>query len=204
MVDTGSAPRVPELDQRRAGRLPRVLIALALALPVLLVVGVLITSQMISRGPAPEESAAERLPVASVPAPGAASADCARFLSGLPDAINTGGALLPRRALAEPAPTAVVAWGGLRRDSGRPADQAVVLRCGLPRPPELGPTAALLDVDGVQWLAARDRDAPGTTTWITVDRAVYVGLTLPDGIGSAAIQDVSRGVKITLTSRPVG
>jgi hypothetical protein len=30
---------------------------------------------------------------------------------------------------------------------------------------------------------------------------VFVGLTLPDGIGSAAIQDVSRGVKITLVSR---
>jgi hypothetical protein len=30
---------------------------------------------------------------------------------------------------------------------------------------------------------------------------VYIGLTLPDGAGSAAIQDVSRGVKITLASR---
>ena len=73
-----------------------------------------------------------------------------------------------------------------------------MLRCGLPQPAELGPTAPLLDVDGVDWLRI---PGTGTTTWVTADRAVFVGLTLPDGIGSGAIQDVSRGVKITLVSR---
>jgi hypothetical protein len=91
-----------------------------------------------------------------------------------------------------------VAWGGEKAASGRPEDQPVVLRCGLPAPAELGPTSPLLDVDGVDWL---ELPGAGTTTWVTADRAVFVGLTLPDGIGSGPIQDVSRGVKITLVSR---
>jgi hypothetical protein len=53
-------------------------------------------------------------------------------------------------------------------------------------------------VDGVDWLRI---PGFGATTWVTADRAVFVGLTLPDGVGSGAIQDVSRGIKITLVSR---
>ena len=138
------------------------------------------------------------LALGPVPVPAAASADCARLLSGLPGDIDTGDGLLPRRALADPVPAGTVAWGGEKEASGRPEDQPVVLRCGLAAPPELGPTSPLLDVDGVAWLRI---PGAGTSTWVTADRAVFVGLTLPDGIGSAAIQDVSRGVKITLVSR---
>lgn len=186
-------PRAPEL----AHRLPRILLGVALALPVLLVVGVLVASQVLGRQTDPDPATGP-LAVPAVPVPAAASADCARFFSGLPQEINTGAGLLPRRVLADPVPPGTVAWGGEKAASGRPEDQPVVLRCGLPAPAELGPTSPLLDVDGVDWL-----QLPGTgaTTWVTADRAVYVGLTLPDGIGSGAIQDVSRGVKITLVNR---
>lgn len=185
--------RAPELDRR----LPRVLLGVALALPVLLVVGVLIASQVLGRQTDPDPDTGP-LALAPVPVPAAASADCSRLLSGLPQDINTGDGLLPRRALADPVPAGTVAWGGEREASGRPEDQPVVLRCGLPTPPELGPTSPLLDVDGVDWLRI---PGVGATTWVTADRAIFVGLTLPDGIGSGAIQDVSRGVKITLVSR---
>ena len=189
-----SRPRVgaPELDRR----LPRVLVGVALALPVLLVVGVLVASSVLQRSP--EEPGTTRLAVAAVPVPAGASADCARLLSGLPNEINTGGTLLPRRVLADPAPTSTVAWGGENAASGNPSDQPVVLRCGLPRPAELTPTAVLVDVDGVNWLQLA---GPGISTWVVVDRSVFVGLTLPDDAGTGAIQDVSRGVKITLASR---
>ncbi|MDL5155926.1 DUF3515 domain-containing protein [Actinomycetospora termitidis] len=185
--------RAPELDRR----LPRILLGVALALPVLLVVGVLVASQILGRQTDPDPDTGP-LAVAAVPVPAAASADCARLLSGLPQEINTGDGLLPRRVLANPAPPGTVAWGGEKAASGRAEDQAVVLRCGLAAPVELGPTAPLLDVDGVDWLRI---PGAGATTWVTADRAVFVGLTLPDGIGSGAIQDVSRGVKITLVSR---
>ncbi len=173
------------------------MLGVALALPVLLVVGVLIASQVLGRQADPDPDTGP-LALAAVPVPAAASADCSRLLSGLPQEINTGDGLLPRRALADPVPAGTVAWGGEKQASGRPEDQPVVLRCGLPTPPELGPTTPLLDVDGVDWLRI---PGTGTTTWVTVDRAIFVGLTLPDGIGSGAIQDVSRGVKITLVSR---
>ncbi|WP_312030172.1 DUF3515 domain-containing protein [Actinomycetospora sp. TBRC 11914] len=185
--------RAPELQHR----LPRVLLGVALALPVLLVVGVLVASQILGRQTDPDPETGP-LAVPAVPVPAAASADCARFFSGLPQEINTGNGLLPRRALAAPAPPGTVAWGGEEQASGRPEDQPIVLRCGLPAPAELGPTSPLLDVDGVDWLQL---PGVGATTWVTADRAVYVGLTLPDGIGSGPIQDVSRGVKITLVSR---
>jgi hypothetical protein len=182
----------PELGRR----LPRLLIGLALALPVLLVAGVLVASQFLVRDPRPDATTV-RLAVPALPTPAAATADCSRLLSGLPGEIATGGVLRPRRVLADPAPAGTVAWGG--EDGSAP----IVLRCGLPRPADLVPTASLLDVDGVDWIAVADTD-PATTTWVTADRAVYVGLTLPDGVGSGPIQDVSRGVKITLASRPGG
>ena len=98
--------RVPEL----ARRLPRVLIGLALALPVLLVVGVLAASQLLQRQPA-DGPGAVRLQIAEEPVPAASSADCARLLSGLPQEIQTGDGLLPRRLLeAHPWMQPVCPW----------------------------------------------------------------------------------------------
>ena len=188
-----STTRAPELDRR----LPRILLGVALALPVLLVVGVLVASPLLGPQADPDPDTGP-LAVAAVPVPAAASADCSRLFSGLPLDINTGEGLLPRRTLAAPAPAGTMAWGGEQEASGRPEDQPIVLRGGLPTPAELTPTSPLLDVDGVSWLGI---PGPGETTWVTADRAIFVGLTLPDGIGSGPIQDVSRGVKITLVSR---
>ena len=184
---------VPEL----ARRLPRLLVGIALALPVLLVIGTLVAAEVMHRSPPGPDTV--RLSLPAIAAPAASSADCARLLSGLPDDIPTERGLLPRRILTAPGPPATAAWGGIEDDDGRPVEPPIVLHCGLARPPELTPGAALLDVDGVAWL---QRPEAGATTWITADRAIYVGLTLPDGVGSAAIQDLSRGVKITLASRP--
>ena len=177
-------------------RLPRVLVGIALALPVLIVVGVLVASAVLVREPVPDADTV-RLPVAAVPVPAAASADCSRLLSGLPGEIPTERGLLPRRVLADPVPAATLAWGG--EDGTAP----IVLRCGLPRPVELAPGASTLDAAGVDWVAVED-GVPGSTTWVTVDRAVYVGLTIPDDVGTGPVQDVSRGVKIALVSRPAG
>jgi hypothetical protein len=175
-----------------ARRLPRVLVGLVLSLPVLLVGGVLLASVVFVRDPVPDVDTV-RLTVRAVPTPAAASADCSRLLSGLPGEIRTDTGMLPRRILADPVPAATVAWGG--EDGATP----IVLRCGLPRPPE-GATGPLRDVVGVDWVAVAD-DTPGSTTWVTVDRAVHIGLTVPDGFGEAPLLDVSRGVKIALVSR---
>jgi hypothetical protein len=124
--------RAPELVRR----LPRVLVAIVLAVPVLLVAGVVLASVVLVREPVPDADTV-RLAVPAVPTPAAASADCSRLLSGL------------------------------------------------------------------DWIAVDD-GLPATTTWVTTDRAVYVGLTLPDDLGTAPVQDISRGVKIALVSRSTG
>jgi hypothetical protein len=184
--------RAPELVRR----LPRVLVAIVLAVPVLLVAGVVVASVVLVREPVPDADTV-RLAVPAVPTPAAASADCSRLLSGLPGELPTERGLLPRRVLADPIPAGTVAWGG--EDGTAP----VVMRCGLPRPAEMSPGASLLVVGGVDWIAVDD-GLPATTTWVTTDRAVYVGLTLPDDVGTAPVQDISRGVKIALVSRPTG
>ncbi|MHC1560456.1 DUF3515 domain-containing protein [Actinomycetospora sp. C-140] len=174
-------------------RLPRVLVAIALTVPVLVVVGVLVASAVLVREPIPDADTV-RIPVAPVATPAAASADCSRLLSGLPGEMVTERGMLARRIIADPVPPGTVAWGG---ENGT---APVVMRCGLPRPDELAPGASLLVVDGVDWVAAED-GVPGATTWVTTDRAVYVGLTVPDGVGTGPVQDISRGVKIALVSR---
>ncbi|HKN97968.1 MAG TPA: DUF3515 domain-containing protein [Pseudonocardiaceae bacterium] len=134
-------------------------------------------------------------PVLLVPvdAPQAGSPECAALLRKLPATLANGRAPLPARQLAEPAPPAAAAWGGRHGDP-------VVLRCGIERPPELTPTSELLDVDGVQWLRV---SADGLTTWYAVDRPVVVALTLPGGIGTGPIQDVSDSIVATLPAKPV-
>ncbi|PVZ14553.1 DUF3515 domain-containing protein [Actinomycetospora cinnamomea] len=184
--------RAPEVVRR----LPRVLVGIVLTLPVLVVVGVLVASVVLVRDPVPDVDTV-RLPVPAVPVPAAASADCSRLLSGLPGEIPTERGLMPRRVLAVPAPAATVAWGG------EDATPPIVLRCGLPQPAELHAGASVLDVEGVEWIAVDD-PAPGTSTWVTADRAVYIGLTIPAEMGTGPIEDVSRGVKIALVSRPAG
>ncbi|MDQ3406303.1 MAG: DUF3515 domain-containing protein, partial [Actinomycetota bacterium] len=74
---------------------------------------------------------------------------------------------------------------------GDQVEQPVVLRCGLGKPPELTPTSALRVVSGVQWLPIM---GTGSATWFVVDRAVYVALTLPDGMGTGPLQTVSEAV----------
>jgi len=159
--------------------LPRWVLTLVVVLPTLLLAGVLIGSVVIrTRGVGP-------LPLATVPAPEAGSRWCAELVAALPEEIETGEGDLDRRALADPAPQGAAAWG----------DPPVVLRCGLARPAELTPSSRLIDVSGVQFL-----QVPGTgaTSWVVVDRPVYVVLTLPEGSGSAAVQQVAGAVRTTL------
>jgi hypothetical protein len=174
-------------------RRPSVATAIAVALPLLLVVavaGIGLWSRL--RGPDVPAPETQPLAVATVDAPAAASPSCAGLLAGLDGDLPAGNATLPRRPLAEPAPAGVRAWA---------ADPVpAVLRCGLPRPAELTPTSALLEVNGVRWLTLSDG---ALVTSIAVDRPVYVAFTTPTGIGSGPLQAVSDAVRTTLPAQPV-
>lgn len=181
-------------------RFPPPLIA-ALALGVTLVVGIGIAG-IITGGagtaaaPAPPASVLATGPVPLVPvdAPKASSPQCAALLRALPASLSNARTPLKRRQLAAPAPPASAAWGGTT------TQDPVVLRCGIERPPELTQSSELLEVSGVKWLQVTGDDA---ATWYAVDRAVPIALTLPGGVNTGPIQDISTAISATLTPVPV-
>jgi hypothetical protein len=171
-------------DPGRSG-LPRWVLAVAIGLPAILVIAVVVTAVVLrNQEPGP-------LGLTPVPAPDARSAGCARLLAALPEEVDGGDAgELDRRTVAAPAPPGTAAWG----------EPPVVLRCGLGRPAELTASSRLLDVSGVQFL---ELPGPASSTWVVVDRPVYVAVTLPDGVGSGPLQQVAGAVRETLPRRPV-
>jgi hypothetical protein len=173
---------------------PSAAVLIAVGLPLLLAVAVAaigITGRLHGGGTA--APAVETGPLALVPvdAPDAAGPECAALLGALPAALPADDGLLPPRPIAEPAPPAARAWAA----APRPA----VLRCGLTRPAELSPTSALLEVNGVQWLQLDGGLLePEMTSWVAVDRPVYVVLTAPTTAGSGVLQTVADVIRQTL------
>lgn len=168
-------------------------LATAIALPVALVVGVLVAAYLAQRSPALEPVA-----LGPVPAPAAASEPCTALVAALPADLDG----LARAELADPAPPATVAWRST--DAGAGATDPVVLRCGIERPTEFDRASPLVVVDGVSLL-----ELPGAaagipaTTYVVVDRGVYVGVTLPDGTGSGPLQQLADVVSAALPQQPL-
>ena len=161
-----------------------------MALPVALVVAVLVVAAQVRAQPQGPVG------LVSVPAPAADSADCTRLLAALPDELDGGeqGTLQQRRLAATTpsgtAPAGAAAWG----------EPPVVLRCGLDRPAALTATSRLLIVSGVQFLKL---PAPGTSTWVAVDRPVYIVVDLPLVTGSGPLQQVATVIADILPQRDV-
>ena len=128
--------------------------------------------------------------IAAVPAPGAQTPECLALINTLPDRLGD----LPRAATAEPTPAGTAAW----RADGEP----VILRCGLGRPAEVVVGAPIQVVNAVEWFRIDD-PAIARSTWVSVDRPVYVALTLPAGSGPTAIQSVSDVIARTMAAMPI-
>lgn len=128
--------------------------------------------------------------VAAVPAPGAQDPLCHNLIEALPQRLGD----YTRAQLAQPAPAGAAAW--------QPAGDGdpVVLRCGLDRPAEFVVGSPVQVVDRVQWFEVRQDQR---STWYTVDRAVYVALTLPPGSGPTPIQQLSDLIDRVVPARRV-
>lgn len=170
---------------------------LIFVLPVLLLVAAVVLG-LVAKGrtpdaaPTPAPAPAGPLALPPVDAPDAGSPSCVRLLATLPAELAASPRPLPRLPLAAPAPEGAVAWAGAER--ARP----VILRCGLPRPPELTPTSALIVINGVSWLSLSE---PDRDTFIAVDRPVYLALTVPRALGTGPVQTVSDAVRAALPVR---
>jgi hypothetical protein len=164
-----------------------VVLVTATALAVALAVAVAVFA--LTKGS--ETPSAGPLPLVPVPAPAAGSPPCTTLLGAVPTELTSNGVQLKVRSLADPAPPATIAWGD---------QDPLVLRCGLDRPPELTPTAALRRVNGVQWLQV---PGEGASTWYVVDREVYSALTVPDSAGTGPLQQISDTVAAKLPAKPL-
>ncbi len=131
----------------------------------------------------------------AVPAPRADSAACRALGQALPQQLGN----YRRAPVARPAPEGAAAW---RAD---PRGEPVVLRCGLDRPADFVVGSPIQVVDRVQWFEAADQgqSAGGRSTWYTVDRPVYVALTLPPESGPTPIQEISDLIDRTVAAVPI-
>lgn len=169
---------------------PRALMIAAVALAVA-AIGVILAIAATRQAPP------QPVPVPAVPAPQAGSPACRALSGALPRQL--GG--YQRAPLAQPAPQGVAAW------RAGPDGEPVVLRCGLERPADFVVGSPIQVVDRVQWfeVAAGQQSAgdAGRSTWCTVDRPVYVALTLPAGSGPTPIQQLSEAIDHTIAAVPI-
>ncbi len=128
--------------------------------------------------------------VAAVPAPRAQDPACQKLRDALPQRLGD----YVRAQLAQPAPVGAAAW----QPAG--AGDPVVLRCGLDRPADFVIGSPIQVVDRVQWFEVSQDQR---STWYTVDRAVYVALTLPQGSGPTPIQQLSELIDRVMPAQPV-
>lgn len=164
----------------------RWVIAAAVAIPVILVGGVLYGASQVYNSTG--ESQDDPLNAVTVPNPDGESPECSEFLAALGDDLGEA----KRVEFTDPAPEAAA---GYRLESGAP----VIIRCGLPAPQGFEVGTSLTEVNDVQWFNEADPVAEVTdSTWVAVDRPVYVAITLPEDSGTGPIQAVSDTLKETM------
>jgi hypothetical protein len=128
--------------------------------------------------------------IAAVPAPQAQDPACRKLTDALPQRLGDYN----RAQVVQPAPVGAAAWQPA--DAGDP----VVLRCGLERPADFVVGSPIQMVDRVQWFEVSQDQR---STWYTVDREVYVALTLPQGSGPTPIQQLSELIDRLMPARPI-
>jgi hypothetical protein len=190
--DAGASAAPPEDPLRRIA-----LIATGVLVPVVVVLVVLANvlggsgSDEEGQGPAAIDGSTpaqrEDLPVLPVEVPPAtpeADASCPALMGTLP--LELAGE--PSRRVDSDTPYAY-AWG----------DPAIVLICGVDRPAGFVVGVSAIQINGVQWYV--DTSDPDATVWTTVDRPVYVQITLPPEVDSAPVTALTPQIAAALPYR---
>lgn len=124
------------------------------------------------------------LPVEVPPATPEADASCPALMGTLP--LELAGE--PARRVDSDTPYAY-AWG----------EPAIVLVCGVDRPEGFVVGTSAIQINGVQWYV--DTSDPDATVWTTVDRPVYVQMTLPPEVDSAPVTALTPQIAAALPYR---
>ena len=124
------------------------------------------------------------LPVDVPPVTPEAEASCPALMSGLPlDLLGE-----PSRRVQSDSPFAY-AW----------AEPPVVLVCGVARPAGYVAGVSAIQINGVQWYV--DTSDPEVNVWTTVDRPVYVQVTVPASVDSAPVTALTTPIAQALPYR---
>lgn len=128
------------------------------------------------------------LEVETPPVTEAADRLCPTMIGNLPLTLDDAQA----RPVRSASPYAV-AWG----------EPPIVLRCGVPRPPELAVDSTLLEVNGVSWFV---QPAGAETLWTAVDREVFVDVRVPTARASGPVALLGGTIdeQLPLVSAPGG
>jgi hypothetical protein len=157
------------------------------AVPVVLIVGLLLGGAGSNDKGATHPSQPTVLPPVTVSAPPSTSAAtvsaCAQVISGLP--LTLAGQDV-RRTESTPASGAIQAWG----------DPAIVLRCGVDRPKSLvpGSSAEYISTTGTSGPFYDVTTDDGANVYTSVDRAVYIAVTVPAKYHAAPMPTISRAI----------
>jgi Protein of unknown function (DUF3515) len=166
---------------------PRAVMIAAIALAVAALGVILVIA-------ATRKASPSALVVPAVPAPQAASTACRTLAEALPRQLGD----YQRAPITQPAPEGAAAW------RTGPDGEPVLLRCGLDRPADFVVGSPIQVVDRVQWFEVTDQprsaDGAARSTWYTVDRPVYLALTLPSGSGPTPIQQLSEVIDHTIAA----
>jgi hypothetical protein len=124
------------------------------------------------------------LPLDAPPVTPEAEASCPALVSTLPfDLLGE-----PSRRVDSDSPF-VYAW----------AEPPVVLVCGVERPAGYVVGVPAIQINGVQWYV--DISDPETTVWTTIDRPVYVQVTVPASVDSAPVTALTTTIAEALPYR---
>ena len=138
----------------------------------------------LSGGPSASRGDLPVLPVEVPPVTPEADASCPALMSVLPLDLEGNAS----RRVQSDSPYAY-AWG----------DPAIVLVCGVDRPAGYVVGASAIQINDVQWYV--DTSDPDTTVWTTVDRPVYVQVSLPASVDSAPVTALTPLISQTLPYR---
>lgn len=186
-----SNPTSDPTSEPAAPRRNPALMAAAIALPIALIAGVIVAAVIADRNPVLEPAA-----VGAAETPDAGAADCVALMGALPEEMGD----FQQVTLLDPAPESAAAW----RSTTDPDLEPIVLRCGFERPLEFVQGVALQDVNRVQWFEIDGTDQGlDASTWVAVDRSVYVALTLPNGSGSAPIQGIAEAINTSMPEQEI-
>jgi len=187
-TEPGTAPAAPPDDPLRR----IAIIATAVLVPVVVALVVLVNvlggadDEPADVGAAPTSQRADLppLPVQVPPVTPEAEASCPALMSTLPLEL-TGE--LSRQVDSDS--LFAYAWG----------EPPIVLICGVDRPAGFVVGVSAIQIEGVQWYV--DTTDPDTTVWTTIDRPVYVQISLPASVDSAPVTSLSPEIAAALPFR---